>query len=90
VTVVPFAEELFFRGLGVRALTILGSLVAAVGSAVLFGLAHGILVALPALGFFGLALAWLRLRTDSVWPGVVAHAVYNGLGVLAFFITSTQ
>lgn len=90
VTVVPFAEELFFRGLGVRALTAFGSLVAVIGSASLFGLAHGIIVALPALGFFGLALAWLRLRTASVWPGILAHATYNALGITAFFITSAS
>jgi membrane protease YdiL (CAAX protease family) len=55
-----------------------------------FGLAHGILVALPVLGFFGLALAWLRLRTGSVWPCVIAHAAYNALGITAFFVTSTS
>jgi membrane protease YdiL (CAAX protease family) len=90
VTVVPFAEELFYRGLGVRVFRVLGTLVAVVSTALLFGLAHGILVALPALGFFGLCLAWLRARADSVWPGVIAHAVYNGLGIAAFFATSTS
>lgn len=90
VTIVPFAEELFFRGLGVRVFTILGGVGATVATALVFGLAHGILVALPALGFFGLALAWLRLRTDSVWPGVVAHGLYNAIGVAAFFVTSSS
>ena len=90
VTVVPFAEELFYRGLGVRALRIFGPVVAVVGTALVFGFAHGILAALPVLAFFGVALAWLRLRTDSVWPGVVAHAAYNGLGVAAFFLASSS
>jgi membrane protease YdiL (CAAX protease family) len=61
-----------------------------VATALAFGLAHGILVGIPALGFFGLLLAWLRLRTESVWPCVLAHGVYNGLGILAFFVTSTS
>ncbi len=86
VTVVPFAEELFYRGLGVSVLRFAGAPLAMVSTSLVFGLAHGILVALPALGFFGLLLAWLRVRTDSVWPGVLAHAVYNGLGVAAFFV----
>ena len=90
VTLVPFTEELFYRGLGVRALSIFGSVVAVVVSGLVFGLAHGILVALPVLGFFGLALAWLRLRTGSVWPCVIAHAAYNALGITAFFVTSTS
>jgi membrane protease YdiL (CAAX protease family) len=88
-TIVPFTEELFYRGLGVRVLRFLGPVVAVVGTAVIFSLAHGILVAIPALGFFALLLGWLRVRTDSVWPCVLAHALYNGIGVLAFYISST-
>lgn len=88
-TLVPFTEELFFRGLGVRVLRFLGPIVAVVGTALVFSLAHGILVAIPALGFFALLLGWLRVRTDSVWPCVIAHASYNGIGVIAFFVSST-
>jgi membrane protease YdiL (CAAX protease family) len=90
VTVVPFTEELFYRGLGCHVFRPLGAWVAVVATALAFGLAHGILVGIPALGFFGLLLAWLRLRTESVWPCVLAHGVYNGLGILAFFVTSTS
>ncbi len=82
VAVVPFAEELFFRGLGVRVLGFLGALAAVGGTALAFALAHGLLVGIPALGFFGLALGWVRWRTDSVWPGVVAHSAYNLVGIL--------
>jgi uncharacterized protein len=77
-TIVPLAEELFFRGLGVSALLPLGG-VAAVGiTAFAFGLGHGILVALPVLVVFGAGLGWVRLRSGSVWPGVLAHGFYNG------------
>ncbi len=89
-TLVPFGEELFFRGLGIRVLVPFGAVVAVAGTALLFALAHGILVGIPALGFFALLLAWLRLRTESVWPCVIAHGVYNGLGVLAFFVVSSS
>ncbi len=82
VIAAPFVEEIFYRGLGVRVLGFMGSFVAIVGTALVFALAHGILVAVPALGIFALALAWLRWRTESVWPGVIAHAAYNFLGVL--------
>ena len=60
-TFVPFAEELFFRGLGVRALTFLGSAVAILGTALAFGLGHGILVALP-----------IFVASARRWPGFVA------------------
>ena len=89
VTLVPFAEELFFRGLGVRVLGAFGSAAAVGGTALVFALAHGLLVAIPALGFFALGLAWVRLRSASVWPGVIAHAAYNGVG-LAVAYAMTQ
>jgi membrane protease YdiL (CAAX protease family) len=80
-TIGPFAEELFYRGLGVRVLSAFGAVVAVSGTAILFGLAHGIPVALPPLVFLALGLAWVRLRSGSVWPGVIAHSAFNALGV---------
>jgi uncharacterized protein len=74
----PFAEELFFRGLGVRVLSVIGSVGAIVASGVIFGLAHGLLTGFIPLTLFGIGLAWVRLRSRSVWPGVVAHGLYNG------------
>jgi membrane protease YdiL (CAAX protease family) len=88
-TVVPFAEELFFRGLGVRALLPLGGAAAIAVTALAFGLGHGILVALPVLVPFGLALAWVRLRSDSVWPGMLAHGLYNGSALLYVYFHLT-
>jgi membrane protease YdiL (CAAX protease family) len=85
-TLVPFTEELFFRGLGVPALRFVGAISAVVVTGLVFGLSHGILGALPPLVFFGIALGWVRLRADSVWPGVVAHGFYNGVGVLIIYL----
>ena len=88
ITIVPFTEELFFRGLGVSVLSRFGPLVAILGTAIVFGLAHGLLVALPALVLFAVGLAWLRLRSDSVWPGVAAHAAFNAIGLAAAAIAA--
>jgi membrane protease YdiL (CAAX protease family) len=85
----PFAEELFFRGLGVRVLGTLGAVAAIVVSAVVFGLVHGLLVALPTLVVFGLGLAWLRIRSGSLWPSVFAHALFNSLGILFLILSWT-
>ena len=82
VTIVPFAEELFYRGLGVRVFAAFGAPVAIVVTALVFGLAHGILIALPGLVVLAAGFAWIRLRTDSVWPTVIAHGAYNGFVVL--------
>ena len=89
-TIVPFAEELFFRGLGVRALAFLGSLLAVFGTAAVFGLAHGLFVAMPVFIAFGAALGWVRLRSDSVWPGVVAHGLFNALALIAVYADLQQ
>lgn len=77
----PFAEEVFYRGLGVSVVGWLGPLVAIAGTAVAFGLVHGQLVALPPLVVFGLGLAWVRLRSGSVWPCFIAHGSYNAIGI---------
>jgi membrane protease YdiL (CAAX protease family) len=89
-TVVPFAEELFFRGLGVRALLPFGGVAAVVISAFAFGLGHGLLSALPVLVPFALALGWVRLHSDSVWPGVLAHGFYNGAALLYLYFELTN
>jgi uncharacterized protein len=86
VLLAPFAEELFFRGLGVRVLAVFGGLAAVLVSGLVFGLVHGILGALPPLALFGVGLAWVRLRSASVWPSFIAHATYNGLGILVLVI----
>jgi len=88
-TVVPFAEELFFRGLGVRALLPFGGGAAVGVTALVFGLGHGIVVALPVLVVFGLALGWVRLRSGSVWPGMLAHGFYNGSALLYVYFHLT-
>lgn len=83
VIVAPFVEELVYRGAGVTLLRRYGSVVAALGSGLAFGLAHGLVEGLPVLAFFGIALAVLRMRTNSVIPGMVVHAVFNGIALVA-------
>jgi CAAX protease family protein len=81
--VAPIAEELTFRGVGFGLLSPYGRALAIVGVGVAFGLAHGLVEALPILVFFGTALAWLRSRTESVFPGMVVHASWNAIALLS-------
>jgi membrane protease YdiL (CAAX protease family) len=81
--VAPLVEELTFRGLGQTLLRFLGRWPAIVVVGVAFGLAHGLVDALLVLVPFGIALAWLRDRTNSVVPGMVVHGVFNGLALAA-------
>jgi membrane protease YdiL (CAAX protease family) len=82
-TLVPFVEELTFRGLGFSLLRPYGKWVATVGTGVLFGLSHGLVLALPIIVVFGCVLAWIREETDSVFPGMLAHATFNLIALVA-------
>lgn len=77
--VAPFVEELTFRGLGQSLLRFLGDTPSILIVGLAFGLAHGLLEGLIVLVPFGVALAWLRSRTDSVVPGMVIHGLFNGI-----------
>jgi len=79
----PLVEELTFRGLGFTLLERFGRPAAIVLVGIAFGLAHGLVEALPLLVLFGSALAYLRSRTGSVYPGMILHALYNGFVLLA-------
>jgi uncharacterized protein len=81
--VAPVVEELTYRGLGFSLLWSYGRWTAIVGTGVLFGIAHGLVVALPVLAVFGIALAWVRDRTRSVYPGMLLHGTFNGVALLA-------
>lgn len=67
------AEEIFFRGI---IFTILG----AVPSIVLFGIAHagyGSLIQLAGAFAAGFILIRARAKYDSIFPGLVGHVLYN-------------
>jgi hypothetical protein len=85
--VAPVVEELTFRGVGQSLLGFLGRWPAIVVIGVSFGLAHGLVEALLVLVPFGIALAWLRDRTTSVYPGMVVHGLFNGVALAAAVLT---
>ena len=85
--VAPFVEELTFRGVGQSLLAFLGRWPSIVVVGVAFGVAHGLVEALLVLVPFGIALAWLRNRTTSVYPGMVVHGLFNGIALAAAVLT---
>lgn len=97
--IVPFVEELFFRGM------VIGSFlessikdewkvkVAVIVSALSFGIAHfqgmsnvNDLVLMGWIILMGFILAFLRLKSGSVFVPFVTHAVYNGITVAIAFL----
>ena len=85
--IAPFVEELTFRGAGQSLLAFLGRWWSIILVGVAFGLAHGLVEALLVLVPFGIALAWLRDRTDSVIPGMFVHGLFNATALIAIVLS---
>ncbi len=79
----PAVEELTYRGMGIWLLKPYGVVLAILTTGLLFGLAHGLVVGLPILAFFGIVVGWLRVRTDSIYPPIALHAAFNGIALAA-------
>ena len=94
--IVPFMEELFFRGLLFKSLARLftplgpgttrargvGVVLAVVLDGLLFGLAHGEPVQLAGLALFGVVLATVSYRTGRLGMNMLAHAAFNALALV--------
>lgn len=80
-------EELFFRGLVQGGFRKLGLAASVVLSAVLFGVAHGSVYRMLPVTILGLAIGWLFWHSRSVFPGMIAHALNNGIAVAAMTAT---
>ncbi|MFI5302171.1 MAG: CPBP family intramembrane glutamic endopeptidase, partial [Polyangiales bacterium] len=81
--VAPVVEELLFRGLGFSLFERFGRWQAILTIGIAFGLYHGLVQALPELALFGCALAWLRSKTASVFPGMLLHGTFNAIALIA-------
>lgn len=83
----PVVEELVYRGAGVSLLLRFGAPAAVLATALCFGLGHGLVLALPALVVFGLVTALVRIRTDSVYPGMLIHGLFNATSLIVSVAT---
>ena len=77
----PFVEEAQFRGLGYSLIAPYSTVLAILGTGVFFGLAHGLIEALPVLVALGIGLAFLRSRSESIYPGFLVHALFNAIAL---------
>jgi uncharacterized protein len=80
----PVVEEAVFRGLLYGWIAgRWGTIAAWLVSSILFAVAHvepaHVILVLP----LGLWFGWLRRRTDSLWPSLVAHVANNGVAIAA-------
>lgn len=80
----PLFEELFYRGLFLRAVQRrFGDVVAVVLPALVFGIVHFQLFDLPALLVFGVAMGFVTLRVRRLGLAIWAHVAFNLTAVLS-------
>lgn len=91
ITIAPLIEELLFRGVLLSAwLKRLNVGWAVACTSLAFALVHlpdlkFLWYGLPNLAMLGAAFAWLRLKSGSLWPAVLAHGINNLVTTLAWF-----
>ena len=84
VVLAPVTEEVIFRALIFSRLErAMPGWLAAVLSALAFGLCHGQPVWMAYAFVLGLVFAFLRLRTGSILPSMLAHFIFNGISPVA-------
>jgi uncharacterized protein len=85
--VVPFVEEVVFRGLIFGWLRkYLRFLYAAPLSAIFFAAVHTLPALIPPLAMMGLVLAAVYERSGSLWPAVIVHGVFNSLMTITYYV----
>jgi len=73
----PLTEEFLFRGVLLKSMSKYGVPFAVFASSVLFGLIHGNIYQTPFAALVGVVLAYVAVRSGSIWPGVIIHMIVN-------------
>jgi membrane protease YdiL (CAAX protease family) len=80
ICLVPVVEETLARGLIQGLLEYRGRNFAIAASAVLFALYH-VPGTIPMALLMGIVFAFLRANSGNLWPGIAAHAAYDGMTI---------
>jgi membrane protease YdiL (CAAX protease family) len=80
-------EEFAVRGIALGILRKFGDSFAILTSSVLFALMHRNFQQIPFAFLVGLVLAYITIKTNSIWISVAVHAFNNGTAVLLEFLT---
>ncbi len=82
--VIPaLVEEFALRGVVLSSLRRYGNAFAIVTSAFMFGIFHGDVAQIPFAFICGLFFAYAVIATDSLWTGIIIHALNNSLSCIS-------
>lgn len=81
-----FVEEMSLRGGVMQNLRKYGDTFAVVMSAVVFGIMHMNLVQAPFALIVGLGLGYITVKTGSMWPAIIVHAVNNLFSTMVSYL----
>ena len=79
----PLIEEFALRGVLMQSLRKYGNLFAIVASAFVFGVFHGNAVQMPFAFLCGLVIGYAVVATESLWTGIIIHALMNGMSAIS-------
>lgn len=79
----PLVEEFALRGVLMQSLRKYGNLFAIVTSAFVFGVFHGNAVQIPFAFLCGLVIGYAVIASESLWTGVIIHALMNGMSAIS-------
>lgn len=81
--IAPFIEEMLFRGIILKSFLVNYSTNRSIIlSALLFSAYHLTITQLPVTFIVGCLFGWLYVRTRSLWPCILGHALYNSFAML--------
>lgn len=79
----PIAEEFCFRGLlYTRLRCVMPKIIAALVSALIFGVVHGTAIWFFYAFLLGFVMVWLFQRFESLWASILFHISFNGINFL--------
>ncbi len=82
----PLIEEYALRGVALSNLRRYGNSFAIIASAIMFGIFHGDAMQIPFAFICGLFFAYAVIATESLWTGIIIHALNNILSCISSVI----
>lgn len=86
----PILEEIIFRGFILKSMQKYGNLTAMLVSSILFSMFHLNLVQFINPVLMGIVLAFIAIKSKSIFPSMIAHIFNNTMAFIATGITSLK